>query len=222
MNLRHAKQAQNAQTDDQTGQEPPNSQATAPPATPGNTQRRASPGPTKPQVTAPPYRHDKHGQTRTKMQVTKHRNTKPQVTASQTQPWGVTPPPATTGDAHANYHFSPRQLLAQGPRAPLRFRGACERRLVVFAFEPPGRRGFYFLATQYGHFWAPVRGCVSSASFVSQQLGSFVCPLVGGALWRRLWAGAIPICAGCGLLCLYGYELGAARGPWGYGARCVE
>ena len=35
-------------------------------------------------------------------------------------------------------------------------------------------------------------------------------------------AGAIPICAGCGLLCLYGYELGAARGPWGYGARCVE
>lgn len=57
---------------------------------------------------------------------------------------------------------------------------------------------------------------------VSQQLEVCFCSFVGGALWRRLWAGAIPICAGCGLLCLYGYELGAARGPWGYGARCVE
>lgn len=241
MNLRHPKSAQNAQTDDQTGLEPPNSQATAPPATPGNTQRRASPGPTKPQATTPPYRHRQRGQTRTKMQVTKHRNTKPQVTASQTQPWGVTPRPATTGDAHANYHFSPRQLLAQGPRAPQRFRGACERCHVLSAFVPPGWRGFYFLATQYGHFWAPVRRFMALAPWwagaiflcgVWCRVGGafrrrlsfpsnsevFVCPLVGGALWRRLWAGAIPICAGCGLLCLYGYELGAARGPWGYGA----
>ena len=157
MNLRHAKQAQNAQTDDQTGLEQPNSQATAPPATPGNAQRRASPGPTKSQVTESPYRHRQRGQTRTKMQVTKHRNTKPQVTASQTQPWGVTPRPATTGDAHANYHFSPRQLLARGSQSSLGLRRWCERWCVLFAFGPPGWRGFYFLATQYGHFWAPVR-----------------------------------------------------------------
>lgn len=144
MNLRHPKSAQNAQTDDQTGLEPPNSQATAPPATPGNTQRRASPGPLKPQVTESPYRHDKHGQTRTKMQVTKHRNTKPQVTASQTQPWGVTPRPATTGDAHANYHFSPRQLLARGSQSSLGLRRRHKRWGVVSMFEFPGWRAFVF------------------------------------------------------------------------------
>ena len=145
MNLRHAKQAQNAQTDDQTRQEPTNPQATAPPATPGNAQHRASPGPSKPQVAALPYRHDKHGQTRTKMQVNKPGQTKPQVTASQTQPWGVTPQPATTGDAHANYHFSPRQLLARGSQSSLGLRWCRERWcVVVFVFEVAGWRAFVF------------------------------------------------------------------------------
>lgn len=143
MNLRHAKQAQNAQTDDETGQEPPNSQATAPPATPGNAQRRASPGPPKPQVTESPYRHDKHGQTRTKMQVNKPGQTKPQVTASHTRPWGVTPRPATTGDAHANYHFSPRQLLARGSQSSLGLRWCRERWYVVFVFEVAGWRALF-------------------------------------------------------------------------------
>ena len=82
----------------------------------------------------------KHGQ---KTQVNKPGQTKPQVTASQTQPWGVTPRPATTGDAHANYHFSPRQLLARGSQSSLGLRWCRERWCVVFVFEVAGWRALF-------------------------------------------------------------------------------
>lgn len=52
-------------------------------------------------------------------------------------PWGVTPRPAKQGDAHANYHFSPRQLLARGSLSSLGLRRWCKRLWQYRAWATP-------------------------------------------------------------------------------------